>query len=189
MKKAKKSKRAIAPKKGNKVDITPKKKKINSRAKGAAAERELANYLKAKGIAARRGQQFSGSPDSPDVVADIPGWHIECKRVENFSLYPALAQANRDKPKGHRPVVVHRRNGQKWVAIIELDHFIDLISAPKAEKGRFEAEQVMLKLEQGGVAKGLEAPGTSSHTTPEVKRAHNESQKAKKSEKTVDFMD
>lgn len=112
-----------------------KAKKINSRAKGAAAERELANYLKDWGIAARRGQQFSGSPDSPDIVADIPGWHIECKRVENFSLYPAMAQAQRDMPKGHKPVVIHRRNGQAWVAIVELEHWLGLVCGPKKEKG------------------------------------------------------
>ena len=61
--------------------------KINSRQKGAAGERELANWLKQyEGVEARRGQQFSGSPDSPDVVHSMEGLHIECKQVEALSL-------------------------------------------------------------------------------------------------------
>lgn len=69
----------------------------NSRQKGASGERELARELaRVLGCRARRGQQYSGSPDSPDVVTDIPGIHIECKRTETLRLYDALAQARRD---------------------------------------------------------------------------------------------
>jgi Holliday junction resolvase len=50
--------------------------KINSRAKGARAERECAKELERLfGCSARRGQQFSGSSDSPDVVT-IVAWAI-----------------------------------------------------------------------------------------------------------------
>ena len=45
--------------------------KINSRAKGARYERELARYLDENGFPARRGQQFAGGSDSPDVVCVI----------------------------------------------------------------------------------------------------------------------
>ena len=105
-----------------------KSKKINSRAKGASAEREVAALIREYGIEARRGQQFSGSADSPDVVADIPGWHLEVKRVENLSLYKAMDQAVRDSGAGRCPVVVHRRNGRSWVAILDFETFLRLVS-------------------------------------------------------------
>lgn len=93
---------------------------INSRNKGACGERELAEaFRKIFGCSARRGQQFSGSPDSPDVVTEIDGIHIECKRTEHLSLYAAIRQAVRDC--GEKvPVVCHRSNRNEWVAIVRL---------------------------------------------------------------------
>lgn len=99
---------------------------INSRQKGAAAERELANILKEKGFDARRGQQFHGGGDSPDVVG-LPGFHVEAKRVQSFALYPALDQATRDAKPGSTPIVVHRRNGREWVVVIRLEDFLSLV--------------------------------------------------------------
>ena len=101
-------------------------KRINSRQKGAAAERELANILKEHGYDARRGQQFSGGTESPDVIG-LPGFHIEAKRVEAGNLYNWLSQAKRDAGWANVPVVIHRRSNQPWVAILELDDFITLI--------------------------------------------------------------
>ena len=100
---------------------------INSRAKGAAAEREFASYLKARGHDARRGQQFSGGTDSPDVVCPtLPGIHFEVKRVEKGNLYLWLDQAMRDA--GSKvPVVVHRKNKREWVAILSLDELLNLL--------------------------------------------------------------
>lgn len=99
---------------------------INSRQKGAAAERELANILKANGYEARRGQQFKGGAESPDVVG-LDGFHIEAKRVEAFALYPALDQATRDAAAGSTPIVVHRRNGREWVVVIRLEDFLKIV--------------------------------------------------------------
>ena len=65
---------------------------INSRDKGARFERQVAEYLREKGYTARRGQQFSGSPDSPDVVSNFP-FHIEAKAVEKLNLDKAFQQA------------------------------------------------------------------------------------------------
>lgn len=101
----------------------------NSRAKGARGEREFANYLKDKGFTARRGQQFSGSKDSPDVVCEELSSmiHWEVKRVEALQVYPSVEQAIRDGGEEKYPVVAHRRNGKKWVAILPMDDFIELI--------------------------------------------------------------
>ena len=68
-----------------------------SRDKGKRGERELAAELnRVLGITARRGVQFQGSPDSPDVITSLPDLHIECKRTERFQLYRALEQAVED---------------------------------------------------------------------------------------------
>lgn len=101
---------------------------INSRKKGAIGEREFRDYLRAHGIEARRGQQFSGSPDSPDVVSDLDNIvHWEVKRVENLSLYPAMEQATRDSRTDQIPVVAHRRNRREWLAILPMDDFLRLV--------------------------------------------------------------
>ena len=105
------------------------KKRINSRQKGAAGERELANVLKEYGIDARRGQQFSGGTDSPDVVVGGPleGFHIECKRVESGNLYNWFEQAQRDAGS-KTPVVVHRKSNKPWMAILTLDDLIQILT-------------------------------------------------------------
>jgi Holliday junction resolvase len=102
-------------------------KKINSRQKGARGERELAKILREHGWEARRGQQFSGSPDSPDVVSTLP-FQIECKRVESLNLYKALEQARGDaEGSGKPPIVCHKKNGKEWVAILDLKDFLTLV--------------------------------------------------------------
>jgi len=98
-----------------------------SRNKGKVGERELAHELtRVLGVSARRGVQFQGGPGSPDVVADLPGIHIECKRTERFRLYEALEQAVEDAGN-NIPVVLHRQNRQPWVAVMRLDDLPTLV--------------------------------------------------------------
>ena len=98
-----------------------------SRDKGARGERELAALLTAKGFPARRGVQYQGGTDSPDVVVEgLPGIHFEAKRCERLSLYEALSQAKQDA--GDKlPVVCHRRNGRQWVAVLDLTDLLALL--------------------------------------------------------------
>lgn len=99
---------------------------MNSRAKGKRGELELAEFIRAYGHEARRGQQFSGGADSPDVVTSIPGIHFECKRVESGNPYLWLEQAQRDA--GDKvPVVAHKRNRQEWIAILPLDDLLTIL--------------------------------------------------------------
>jgi Holliday junction resolvase len=103
------------------------KKRINSRQKGAEGEREFAHYLSDKGLLARRGQQFSGGTDSPDVVCEgLPKVHFEVKRVQAGNPYDWLAQAQRDAVL-KMPVVAHRRNGKDWIAIVPMEVLIGLL--------------------------------------------------------------
>ncbi len=70
---------------------------MNSRQKGKVGEREFASLLREHGYDARRGQQFSGGADSPDVVSDALAWlHFEIKRVQNLNLTDACVQAEGD---------------------------------------------------------------------------------------------
>lgn len=63
-----------------------------SRTKGKVYERHISNRLKAMGHNTRRGVQFQGGPDSPDVVG-IPGVHIECKHMAKVNVHAAMKQA------------------------------------------------------------------------------------------------
>ena len=100
---------------------------INSRAKGKRGELELAAFFRAHGFdEARRGVQYKGGADSPDVVG-LPGYQVECKRVERGNLYDWLDQATNDSGPGHVPLVCHRRSRSDWVAILPLDQFLALV--------------------------------------------------------------
>jgi len=96
----------------------------NSRAKGAAAERELAERLRSMGyLSARRSQQYCGlaEGDGDLVVTELPTLHIESKRVERINIDKAMEQAVRDATKaGTVPVVMHRRSKYEWLVTIRL---------------------------------------------------------------------
>lgn len=102
---------------------------INSRAKGAAAEREAAKeWARVMGCDARRGQQFSGGKESPDVVQSIDGIHLEVKRVERGNPYDWMAQAVYDAGD-QVPVVLHRKNRCDWLCIVRLEDVPRLLEA------------------------------------------------------------
>ena len=109
----------------------PKKatvKKINSKKKGSRGELELAHFLTDHGFVARRGMQFQGTPESPDIICDsLSQFHIECKRTERGNLYNWLWQADKDRSENQIPVVMHRRSDQEWVAILKLENFLKVI--------------------------------------------------------------
>jgi hypothetical protein len=91
-----------------------------SREKGKRGEREAAAAVsEALDVDARRGCQYAGTADSPDIVADVPGVHFEVKRREQFRLYEALDQATAEAGD-QVPVVLHRANRRPWVAIVAL---------------------------------------------------------------------
>jgi Holliday junction resolvase len=106
----------------------------NSRAKGKRGELELAEFFREHGIQARRGQQFRGGPDSPDIIHDLPGIHVECKRTEAFRLYPALEQASAERRDATVPVVFHRANKRPWVVVLDASDFLTLIRAAEDAK-------------------------------------------------------
>jgi len=102
-----------------------------SRDKGKVGEREFAALLREHGFNARRGVQYQGGPDSPDIQCDDLGeYHIEVKRCENLSLYKAVKQAIQDA--GEKiPIIGHRRNNQEWLCIMKADDLLDLIKGAR----------------------------------------------------------
>jgi hypothetical protein len=100
---------------------------MNSRDKGKRGEREAAAFLTDEGFPARRGQQFAGGTDSPDVVCEsLSGLHFEVKRCERGNPYDWVSQAQRDA--GYKlPVVLHRRNDHEWLAVMPAKDFLRII--------------------------------------------------------------
>lgn len=99
---------------------------MNSKAKGKRGEREGASaWASATGSKSRRGVQYQGGQDSPDVVTDIGGVHLEVKRTESLRLYESVEQSERDAG-GKVPVVLHRRNRGEWLAIVPLNRLAEL---------------------------------------------------------------
>lgn len=92
-----------------------------SRRKGQRGELEAAAEIRRLfRVEARRGRQYCGMEESPDVLTSIVGVHLEVKRTEALRLYGALEQAATDAGE-QVPVVLHRANERPWVAIVRLD--------------------------------------------------------------------
>lgn len=92
----------------------------NSRQKGARGERDWRDELQAMGFDARRGQQFAGGPESPDVVCpSLSAISFEVKRgSEDYialgtKLDRAMEQARRDA--GLKvPMVAWKQDRRPW---------------------------------------------------------------------------
>jgi hypothetical protein len=102
---------------------------MNSRNKGRRGERAWRDELRLRGYDARRGQQFAGGAESPDVVCPaLPRFHFEVKHVERLNIHDAMAQARRDcgrvAPGGHKvPLVAHKRNFGPWLVTMDVETF------------------------------------------------------------------
>lgn len=105
--------------------------RINSKAKGKFGELNFVHLLRERGLEARRGQQFSGSPDSPDVVCEALNIHWEVKNTEKLKIYDAMDQAKRDCAQGKHPVVAHKKNRKEWLAILPMEDFLDIMQTLK----------------------------------------------------------
>ena len=99
---------------------------VNSKRKGAAGERELAHKLNEYGYNTRRSVQYNGKADDGKAdLVNLPGIHIECKRVERLNVSEAMAQAVNDA-KGEMPTVFHRKNHCEWLVTVRLSDWIEL---------------------------------------------------------------
>ena len=100
---------------------------MNSRDKGKRGELELSHFLTEHGFPARRGQQFSGGPESPDVICKSLPFHFEVKRTERLRLHEAMNQATNDAGD-MTPAVAHRRNRDEWLVTMRLSDLLELVA-------------------------------------------------------------
>jgi len=109
-----------------KADTACSKKGRAARRKGKNGERFVANFLKDRGFPARRGVQFSGGMDSPDVICESLPIHWEVKWVEKLNVLKAYAQAKGDA--GDKiPAVVHKVNGNSAKVTLDFWDFVDIL--------------------------------------------------------------
>lgn len=115
---------------------------MNSCQKGKRGERAWRDELIAHQYQARRGRQFSGSPDSPDVVCDdLPGFHFEVKTVERLRIHEAMAQAVNDA--GNKiPVVAHKRNHGQWLITMRAEDWFQMLAKAQPEQVRHDSRAV-----------------------------------------------
>lgn len=105
--------------------------RINSRAKGAAYERELVRLFREAmpGATVKRGLQFRGA--AVDAAADVecPVFWVESKRGRRPQVRAALEQARRDSEgTGKVPIAVIRDDNSPAFVCLGLDAFLAMIA-------------------------------------------------------------
>ena len=102
---------------------------VNSRNKGKTGERQWRDVLRGAGFKARRGQQYSGGGDSPDVICEELNdvMHFEVKWVNKLNVSNAIKQAKDDCPVGKWRVVAHKKDREGWLVTMPAEDWIDLV--------------------------------------------------------------
>lgn len=93
-----------------------------ARNKGAAAERELATLLSNElGVTIKRklGQSREGGDD-----IQVEHYRLEVKRREALRIDDWCKQIEASAGPGEWPVVVYRRSGQPWRAVVPIELLI-----------------------------------------------------------------
>ena len=67
---------------------------------------------------------------SPAARRLVP-YSFECKSLAKFAFYKHMEQAESNAVQGTIPVVVAKANRKKPVAIVDLEHFLDLLKGEK----------------------------------------------------------
>jgi Holliday junction resolvase len=100
---------------------------VNSRAKGARAERDLCHALKETlGWDARRSQQFCGNAGDADLIVDqAPGLFVESKMVEKLNVTQAMEKAV-EQCGGALPILCHRKKRTDWLVTVRLQDLVHL---------------------------------------------------------------
>lgn len=104
-------------------------KRMNSKNKGKRGEREWRDKLRESGfIKSHRGQQFQGTPDSPDVQCpELPSLHFEVKAVEKLNVWSAMKQSINDAGTQKTPVLAHKRNRSGWLVTMRAEDWLEII--------------------------------------------------------------
>lgn len=112
----------------------------NGRRKGKVAELEFAKLLTAAGFPARRGQQFKGTADSPDVVCESLPIRWEVKRREKTQYADLLAWVEQANAEAGVPnpgeswtvgCVAFRGSRQPWLVTMRVEDLLWLLRGHK----------------------------------------------------------
>lgn len=101
---------------------------INSKQKGARAERLLASIFRNYGYdQARRTAQYCGNTGEAADIVGLPYIHIECKHCETTKIWDWMSQAIHDAAKtGNIPAVFHKKNNTDFLVTMRLEDFMKL---------------------------------------------------------------
>lgn len=103
--------------------------KINSKRKGKSAELDVAHILKAHGYDARRTAQYCGNTGDASDVVGLDGFHIEVKHQETLQIDKWWEQTTHDaKESGTVPLLVFRKNRQKWRVVLDFETFLGILN-------------------------------------------------------------
>ncbi len=97
---------------------------VNSCQKGKRGEREVVDLLRSFGFEARRGQQFKGTNESPDIIHNIEGIFIEVKLRQHLNLHAAFEKACSEKSDFDTAVIFHRKNKERWLVTMGAEDFL-----------------------------------------------------------------
>ena len=118
---------------------------VNSKAKGARFERQLAGKFREYGYDARRTAQYCGNTGDASDVVGLPGIHVEAKHQETMRLYDWIGQAKRDAEaagNGDIPAVFHKKNFAEILVTMTLDGFMKLYGEYEAGTNRKDDDNV-----------------------------------------------
>jgi Holliday junction resolvase len=100
---------------------------VNSRQKGKSGELAWRDVLRENGYSsARRGQQFSGTETTEDVVGGPVGFHCEVKVREKHNAWGHMQQAEHDSGGRAVPYVAMKMNRKPWLVVLRAEDFLRL---------------------------------------------------------------
>lgn len=113
--------------------MDPRRRMINSRAKGQRGEREWVEYFKQWWPFASRGLSQTAGASTPDVDR-TPFW-VECKSGKRINLFAAYEQAKSDLAKEQKkgryldmmPIVCARQDRKDGVVMMSAETFAEVL--------------------------------------------------------------
>ena len=116
--------------------------KINARRKGKTGELFIAKFLRSCGIPAKRGQQFKGTKDSPDVVCQ-ENYQVEVKNKKTLQLNSVWAKLLKEA-EGKIPLLFYKGvSKQEWKVILSLSHFKKLLVTRTVVQKQIDISQIL----------------------------------------------
>jgi Holliday junction resolvase-like predicted endonuclease len=115
------------------ADATRRAKR--SKRRGAKGELEVAQILRDYGYPNANRNLEQSRDGGCDIINGPAYLHIEVKLTERLDLRAALRQAQDGAGARMVPVVVHRRNNERWLATADFEWLLSLVAELDDLKG------------------------------------------------------